>query len=136
MAGRAPLQAARLATAMRLVSLAGLLGFVGVALGAFGAHGLRDRLVGPALELWRTAVLYHLVHAAALLAVALAGERLRGAGVAGALFAAGVVIFSGTLYALALGGPRWLGAVTPLGGAAFLGGWVSLVVAGLLPRAP
>jgi uncharacterized membrane protein YgdD (TMEM256/DUF423 family) len=114
----------------RLVSLAALLGAVGVGLGAFGAHGLKERLAGPGLELWRTAVLYHLVHAVALLAIALA-ERLRGRTLTAALFAAGVVIFSGTLYAMALGGPRWLGAITPLGGASFIAGWVTLAVAGL-----
>lgn len=108
-------------------SVAGGLGFLAVLLGAFGAHGLRARLDPAALELWRTGVLYHLVHAGALLAVALAGERLRAGHLACWLFLAGVAIFSGTLYVMALGGPRWLGAVTPIGGAAFLGGWAAVV---------
>jgi uncharacterized membrane protein YgdD (TMEM256/DUF423 family) len=96
--------------------------------GAFGAHGLRARLGGGGLEIWKTAALYHLVHAAALLAIALAGERVRGARAVSALFAAGIVIFSGSLYLLALTGRSWLGAVTPFGGAALLAGWLSLAV--------
>jgi len=115
-------------------SVAAGLGFLAVILGAFGAHGLRARLDPAALDIWRTAVLYHLVHAAVLLGVALAGERLRAARVACWLFCVGVLVFSGTLYLLALGGPRWLGAVTPVGGVAFLGGWAALI-AGIRPAA-
>lgn len=114
------------------------LGFLGVAAGTFGAHGLDRVAAAPeALEWWSTGVLYHLVHALALLAVDLlaaapgTGERPRRAlTVAGWAFALGVLVFSGSLYAMALGAPRWFGAITPLGGVAFLVGWVSLARAG------
>ena len=107
---------------------AALLGLSGVALGAFGAHALKPTLEAHgSVETWKTAVLYHLVHAVALLA--LAGWRDSHAGPNGrvaALWTAGVVLFSGSLYWLALGGPRFLGPVTPLGGLAFLAGWFLL----------
>jgi uncharacterized membrane protein YgdD (TMEM256/DUF423 family) len=110
--------------ARSLLLAAALLGAVGVALGAFGAHGLRARLDARALEIWETAVRYHLLHAVALLALALtpAAAALRGAGW---LFVAGTLLFSGSLYLLALGiGPRnVLGPLTPLGGLAFVAGW-------------
>ena len=99
---------------------------VGVALGAFGAHGLRSRVSPDMVAAWETGVRYHLVHALGLLAVAWAVERWPPAGVAGWLFVAGTVIFSGTLYLLVLTGQRWLGAVTPLGGLAFIAGWLVL----------
>ena len=116
--------------ARSLLFAAALLGAAGVALGAFGAHGLRARLDARALEIWETAVRYHLTHAVALLALALAPHAapLR---TAGWLFAAGIALFSGSLYVLALGGPRWLGPVTPLGGLAFLAGWVWIAKAAL-----
>jgi uncharacterized membrane protein YgdD (TMEM256/DUF423 family) len=96
---------------------AGLFGFSGVALGAFGAHALKDTLAAHGTTAtWQTAVLYHLIHAVALLAFA--GGRW-----AGRCWIAGIVLFSGSLYALALGGPKLLGPVTPLGGLAFLSGW-------------
>jgi uncharacterized membrane protein YgdD (TMEM256/DUF423 family) len=120
------------------VILSGLLGFSGVALGAFGAHGLRSRLqVVPdgakRLEWWSTAAHYHLVHA---LALALAAWLVsRGAGVsaitAGWLFVGGVALFSGSLYLMALTGQTKLGAITPLGGLLYLLGWGAIVVAGL-----
>src|SRR5262245_61313499 len=111
---------------MSILRLAAVLGFIGVALGAFGAHGLRTR-VGPELvEVWKAGVLYHLFHVLALLGVALAGERVRWRRPVAGLFVAGIVIFSGTLYVLTLSGERWLGAVTPLGGVAFLAGWAAL----------
>lgn len=113
---------------MIFVRVAAVLGFLAVALGAFGAHGLRGRL-GPAeLDIWRTAALYHLVHAVALLAVALAGARVRRGRLVCGLWTAGVVVFGGSLYLLAVTGVRWLGAITPLGGAAFLAGWLVLAV--------
>jgi len=108
--------------------VAAVLGFLAVALGAFGAHGLRARLGAAELEVWRTAALYHLVHAVAMLAVALAGARVRRGRLICGLWTAGVVIFGGSLYLLAATGLRWLGAVTPLGGAAFLAGWLVLAV--------
>lgn len=104
---------------------AGLLGISGVGLGAFGAHGLKSALAARGMtEAWETAVLYHLVHAVAMLSLsghAPAGGRWQRR--AAWAWALGVALFSGSLYALALGGPRWLGPITPLGGAAFLAGW-------------
>ena len=113
---------------MIFTRVAAVLGFFAVALGAFGAHGLRSRLGAAELDVWRTAALYHLVHAVALLAVALAGARVRRGRLICGLWTAGVVIFAGSLYLLAVTGVRWLGAVTPLGGAAFLAGWLVLAV--------
>ncbi|HXU83583.1 MAG TPA: DUF423 domain-containing protein [Polyangia bacterium] len=108
--------------------LAALLGFAAVALGAFGAHGLRARFGPGDLEIWRTAALYHLVHAVAMLAVALAASRFRGGRVVCVLWTVGILLFSGSLYLLAATGLRWLGAITPFGGAAFLTGWLILAV--------
>jgi uncharacterized membrane protein YgdD (TMEM256/DUF423 family) len=101
-----------------------------VAAGAFGAHALRTRLSSDALAAFETGVRYQLSHALALLLVAWAATRWPAAPVraAGWLFVAGTVIFSGSLYLLALTGARALGAVTPLGGLAFLAGWLALAV--------
>lgn len=112
---------------VRLIAglLAGAAGASAVALGAFGAHALRGVLDDRGVELWHTAVNYHFWHALALcLAVFfLHAPHRRRATVA---FGVGIVLFSGSLYALALGAPRWLGAVTPLGGVAFIVGWLLL----------
>lgn len=99
-----------------------------VALGAFGAHALKQRLDPAMLAVYDTAVRYQLAHALALLAVAWAATRWPGAAVnaGGWLFIAGTLLFSGSLYALSLSGVRWLGAVTPLGGLAWLAGWACL----------
>jgi uncharacterized membrane protein YgdD (TMEM256/DUF423 family) len=106
------------------VGVAGLLGFTAVAFGAFGAHGLRARHPAPELlEAYRTGALYHLVHAVAALAVALAGDRLRRGPMILTLFTLGVVVFAGSLYALGLTGLTALGAVTPLGGLLLLAAW-------------
>jgi uncharacterized membrane protein YgdD (TMEM256/DUF423 family) len=105
------------------LGVAGALGFTAVALGAFGAHGLRGRLSPAMLEIFRTGALYHLVHAVAALAVALAGERLRRGRLILALFTAGIIVFAGSLYALAITGVTALGAVTPLGGLLLLAAW-------------
>ncbi len=106
--------------------------FVGVAAGAFGAHSLHARISPDLLEVFDTGVRYQMLHALALVALAaLAGRWPNGAwGAAGWLFVAGTVLFSGSLYALALTGIRWLGAVTPFGGVAFLVGWVVVAVTG------
>lgn len=106
---------------------------IGVALGAFGAHGLRDRLPTDLMRVYETGVQYHLVHALALLAVGWAAARWTGVAVqvAGWAFTLGIVLFSGSLYLLAVTGSRWLGAVTPLGGVAFLVGWTALTLAAL-----
>lgn len=119
-----------------LLFCAGLAGFLIVALGAFGAHGLEGKLSFEALDWWKTATLYGLVHAAAALAVALRGEALasRSIRISGWAFLAGVIVFSGSLYAMALGAPRFLGAVTPIGGLSFLAGWALTAVAGVRTR--
>jgi uncharacterized membrane protein YgdD (TMEM256/DUF423 family) len=105
--------------------------FVGVAAGAFGAHGLKSRLGEDLLAIFETGVRYQMYHALALLAAAWAASRWPGGltTAAGWLFVAGTVIFSGSLYALSLTGQRWLGAVTPIGGLALLAGWLCLAAA-------
>jgi uncharacterized membrane protein YgdD (TMEM256/DUF423 family) len=116
---------------MRLwLLLASVFGFVGVALGAFGAHGLRGRLEPRDLEIFETAVRYQLVHALALGLVAGLARTSSGPGLdaAGGAFTAGILVFSGSLYALVLTQTRWLGAITPLGGLALLAGWALLAV--------
>ena len=109
---------------MEWIRLAGIVGFLGVALGAFGAHALKARLPPEMLAVWQTGVHYHLLHALALLALALYAKA-SGADIRwGALcFVIGIALFSGSLYALALSGIKPLGAITPLGGIAFLLGW-------------
>lgn len=116
-------------SADRLFLLLGSLsGFTGVALGAFAAHGLRGRLAEDMLEVFQTGVRYQLCHALALLFLGLALARWPRAefSAAGWLFVFGTVVFSGSLYALSLSGARWLGAVTPIGGLAFLLGWLAV----------
>jgi uncharacterized membrane protein YgdD (TMEM256/DUF423 family) len=105
-----------------------LAGFVGVALGAFGAHGLRARLSPESLAVFETGVRYQMYHAFAILIVAVALARFDGwiLRTAGWLFTAGIVVFSGSLYALALTGTRTFGAITPIGGLAFLAAWALL----------
>jgi uncharacterized membrane protein YgdD (TMEM256/DUF423 family) len=105
--------------------------FIGVAAGAFGAHGLESRIPADLLAVYETGVRYELTHAMALLFVGLATERWPDAhwARAGWMFVAGTVVFSGSLYLLALTGVRWLGAVTPLGGLCFLLGWVFAALA-------
>lgn len=105
---------------------------LGVALGAFGAHGLKDRLSSDALSTYETAARYQMVHALALLAVAFAITRWPDSNlpqIAGWLFVAGTILFSGSLYLLSLTDVRWLGAIAPLGGAAFIAGWLCLALA-------
>jgi len=104
---------------------------IAVGAGAFGAHGLRARLDPAMLAVFETGARYQMYHALGLLAVAWAAARWPGPwpGWAGWLFVAGTLLFSGSLYALALSGIRWLGAVTPLGGVAFLAGWICLALA-------
>lgn len=110
-------------TALRVAALIGLFG---VGLGAFGAHALEGLLERQGrVDTWETAVLYHLVHAAAMLALAL---RTPPAKTAFTLFLAGVIVFSGSLYLLSVTGAGWLGAITPLGGLAFLAGWGVLLI--------
>jgi uncharacterized membrane protein YgdD (TMEM256/DUF423 family) len=114
--------------ASSLLVVACLLMAAGVALGAFGAHGLRTRLAPDLLAIYETGVRYHLVHAlsACLAAVLVRSGLGRPAAVAGWLFVSGIVIFAGSLYLLALTDTRWLGAITPLGGVAWIAGWMTL----------
>jgi len=111
-------------------AVGGALALVGVAAGAFASHGLEGRLSADALATFETGVRYQMYHALALLAVAWLVDRGVGGGmVAGWAFTLGTVVFSGSLYVLVLTGQRWMGAVTPLGGVAFLVGWVALAMA-------
>jgi uncharacterized membrane protein YgdD (TMEM256/DUF423 family) len=110
-----------------------LAAFIGVALGAFGAHGLRGRLSPESLTVFETGVRYQMYHAFGIFIVAIALTRVGGAMVrtAGWLVTLGIVVFSGSLYALALTGVRTFGAITPMGGLAFLAGWALLAWAAL-----
>ncbi|HUK65492.1 MAG TPA: DUF423 domain-containing protein [Anaeromyxobacteraceae bacterium] len=110
--------------------------FLSVAAGAFGAHALRTRLTPELFAVFETAARYQMYHALGLLAAAYASERFGGPAsvAAGVLFALGTLVFSGSLYALALSGIRVLGAVTPLGGLAFLAGWALLAFSALRPH--
>jgi len=110
------------------LTLAAVLMFAGVAAGAFGAHALKARLAPDEVAIWQTAVQYHLWHALGLLVAGLLlVHRPESAplGVASWLFVAGIALFSGSLYMLALTGIRGIGAITPIGGIAFLGGWAA-----------
>ena len=109
----------------RVALLVGVTGASAVLLGAFGAHALRGVLDARGAELWHTAVNYHAWHALAL-AVAAGLGCGRSGRVAMAAFVVGIVLFSGSLYALALGAPRWVGIITPFGGLAFVAGWLAL----------
>jgi len=109
--------------------LGAVFGFLGVALGAFGAHGLQGRLTAGELTTFETAVRYQMYHALALVLLAVLlhrGVATSSGSLAGWGFSAGIVLFSGSLYLMLLTGQRWLGAVTPLGGVAFLVGWAAL----------
>jgi len=112
---------------MTMIRIAAALCFLAVALGAFGAHSLRSTLeLRGMMDVWNKAVLYHFIHAIALLVLALYGTVNRGAWW---LFFAGIFLFSGSLYLMALTNLRWLGAVTPFGGLCFLVAWGWLIIA-------
>ena len=112
---------------LALIRIAAGFCFLAVALGAFGAHALKASLEASGMmDAWNKAVLYHLVHAVALVALSLSGAGNRATYF---LLAAGIVLFSGSLYTMALSNVRWLGAITPLGGLCFLVGWAWLVIA-------
>ena len=117
------------------LAIAAALGGVSVILGAFASHALKDRLSDRALEIWETGTKYQMYHALALILVALLLSRFAESStflvVAGYAFITGTVLFSGSLYALSLSGIKILGAVTPLGGVAFIAGWICLAVAAL-----
>jgi uncharacterized membrane protein YgdD (TMEM256/DUF423 family) len=121
-------------TAGRVLAAGALFGLLGVAAGAFGAHALRGTVSPRDLEIWQTAAHYQQLHAAVLVGVAALGrggftKALRVAAVA---FGVGIVIFAGTLDAIVLGGPRVLGAITPVGGLCLMAGWAALIVHGLV----
>lgn len=117
---------------INFVSLGSINLAIGVALGAFGAHGLKSRqppLSPEQFAWWQTAVNYHMWHALGLLAIGLLlmqQPQLGGAKATGWLLQFGILIFCGSLYAMALGAPRWFGAITPIGGVAFIAGWAWL----------
>lgn len=109
-----------------------VLAALGVAAGAFAAHALKERLSPEMLTVFETGARYHLLHALGLLGIGLAGLHLQSQRwllASGWTMLAGLVVFSGTLYALAAGGPRWLGAITPAGGTALIAAWALLAVA-------
>ena len=120
---------------------AGVLGLIGIAIGAFGAHALKATLMERGMvQAWETGSRYHLYHTLALLGVAAWVRSLpesssaRLMSWAAALWCVGVVLFSGSLYWLALGGPRWLGPVTPFGGVALMGGWLLVTISAFSKR--
>jgi len=115
------------------ITIGALSGFMAVALGAFGAHSLRDRLTPDMLQVFQTGVTYQMYHALALVGVGILLGRFSVDGspwltAGGWLFLAGSILFSGSLYALSVTNTTWLGAITPLGGVAFLLGWLALAI--------
>ena len=114
------------------IRIGAILGGLAVVAGAFGAHGLRERLDARSLEVFETAAKYQMYHALALMAVGVLAMMGRGGAslaVAGWSFLVGILIFSGTLYGLSISGLRWLGAITPIGGVAMIVGWIALAIA-------
>jgi uncharacterized membrane protein YgdD (TMEM256/DUF423 family) len=122
--------------AARWFAIGAWMGALGVGLGAFGAHGLKTRVPADMVAVWETGARYQLVHALALLATGWAYSRWPGtwANGAGCLFVAGIALFSGSLYGLAVTGIRGLGAITPLGGLCFIAGWVCLAMTAVRGR--
>jgi uncharacterized membrane protein YgdD (TMEM256/DUF423 family) len=122
--------------AVRWFAIGAWLGALGVGLGAFGAHGLKARVSAEMAAIWETGAKYHLLHALALLATGWACERWPGAltSAAGWLFLGGIVVFSGSLYAMAVTGVRALGAITPIGGLCFIAGWACLALGAMRGR--
>lgn len=110
------------------LTLGAISGFIAVLFGAFGAHALKARLSADMLAIWKTANEYHFYHALALLLVGVLARQSKvpGLDVSAGCFLAGIIVFSGSLYLLALTGTRWLGAITPIGGLLFLAGWAWL----------
>lgn len=115
-----------------LLTLGGILMFLAVALGAFGAHALKNRLTEDRQKTYQTGIQYHIAHGIGLLLLGLTAAQLESESLvvlAGWFLLAGIILFSGSLYALSLTGIRKLGAITPLGGVSFLAGWVIFVIA-------
>ena len=117
--------------ARRTLAIAGVLIALATALGAFGAHALKASLSPDRLQVYETAVRYHFLNALGLLAIGVLLRSIDGEGLrwSATLVLAGVIVFSGSLYLLTFGAPRWLGALTPLGGLALIGGWLLFAVA-------
>jgi uncharacterized membrane protein YgdD (TMEM256/DUF423 family) len=118
----------------RFIFLGSVNAGLAVILGAFGAHALKEKLASDMMAAYQTGVQYHFYHALGLFAVALAAAQLPASGLvkaSGWIMLAGIVLFSGSLYVLSLSGIRWLGAITPFGGTAFIAAWVLLAVAAL-----
>jgi len=112
-----------------MMVIAAIFGLLAVLIGAFGAHGLKQRLTPELMTTYQTAVQYHFYHTFALLAVGVllhVGIDNSAMRVSGYAFIAGIIIFSGSLYVLAITDLRWLGAITPIGGAAFIVGWAAM----------
>ena len=112
------------------IRIAAIFMFLGVALGAFGSHALKTKLNDYSFDVYKTAVLYHLIHALGIFIVAYlsslgANSKIQWAGIC---LVAGIILFSGSLYLLAITGQKWLGAITPLGGFAFLSAWGLIVL--------
>src|SRR5688572_7963329 len=114
---------------MNFITLGGIVGALGVALGAFGAHGLSRIATQQQLGWWETGVRYQLVTAVALVLFGLLRRQVPGNDFAGWALFVGAAIFSGSLYLMTLGAPRWLGAITPIGGLSMIAGWILLAVA-------
>lgn len=117
-----------------LLTLGGIMMFLAVALGAFGAHALKNRLTEDRQNTYQTGVQYHIAHGLGLMLLGLAAAQLTSEGlvvIAGWFLFVGIILFSGSLYALSLTGIHKLGAITPLGGVCFLAGWVIFVIAAI-----
>jgi len=124
-------------TAQGMIATGAILGAAAVAIGAFGAHGLQARVAPEQLAVFEIGVRYHFYHALALVLLglfAVVRPAASGLALAAWLFVAGIALFSGSLYVLVLTGTRWLGAVTPLGGLAFIAGWLAFARAALAAR--
>lgn len=115
------------------ISTSAVLGLLGVALGAFGSHGLKERLSADMMSVYQTASHYHLIHALALLAIGILARQMNSKAikVAGIAMVFGILVFSGSLYALAISEIRILGAITPIGGLGFMVGWAALALAAI-----
>ena len=115
----------------KMIGVGAIFSGLAVALGAFGAHALKEKLSPYALDVFETGVKYQMYHALAIIAVGLLASRIDGPAlrVSAYSFMIGILVFSGSLYTLAFTGTKWLGAITPMGGLAFLVGWISLALA-------
>jgi len=127
-------------TSSRMIAVGAVSAALAVAIGAFGAHGLKERVAPDLLEIYETGVRYHFYHAIGIVLAGLLAERragLRSPGVAAWSFVAGTLFFSASLYVLAVTGAKWLGAITPIGGVAYIVGWIALArAAGIATLAP